>query len=79
METITIDHNPLKIEDVWNIAQKLNKIKLSSDPEFVERVKKGSLLVKRLLKQGEIIYGVNTGVGENCGALVAPRNVQQFG
>ncbi|OXA40891.1 Histidine ammonia-lyase [Folsomia candida] len=73
MENIIIGNKTITVEEIGEIAGKVKTPALSSDPIFVERIKKGPLLVEKLLKERHVIYGVNTGVGENCGAFVTPE------
>lgn len=70
---ISIGLDNLSIEEVCCIANQDAKIKLSVDPIFKERINKGPKLVLKLLEEKHVIYGVNTGVGENCGSFVPPE------
>lgn len=73
---IGLDH--IDLESLSRIANLKCKIALSEDDDFVKKISKGPQLVKKLLEDGHIIYGVNTGLGENCGAMVEPQLIKEY-
>ena len=52
----------LTIEDVVNVARHNEKVELH--PEALERIKKCRDMLEKKIIAGEIMYGVNTGIGE---------------
>lgn len=66
------------LESISQIADLKCKIELSDDDEFVNKISKGPQVVKRLLEEGHVIYGLTTGLGENCGALVEPELIKEY-
>jgi len=61
MEVI-LTGSDLTIDDVWAVAVEGARVKLSEEAE--ERVKKCEEVVVDLVRKGEKIYGVTTGIGE---------------
>lgn len=66
------------LESISRIADLKCKISLSEDEEFKEKIAKGPQVLKRLLAEGHIIYGITTGIGENCGTTVEPELIKEF-
>ena len=60
--TITIDGNGLTIERLVKVARLNEKIKLH--PVSINKIKKCRLMLEEKIKSKEIMYGVNTGIGE---------------
>ena len=66
----------LKLEDVFQVAAKNEKVKLS--PHAKMRIKKAhDYLIKRS-KSGEVIYGVNTGFGILSNVKVEDKDLAQL-
>ena len=59
---IKVDGSSLKIEDVVAVARHGETVKLS--PESVARIKKCRAMLEKKITAHEIMYGVNTGIGE---------------
>lgn len=78
LPTKYIGRNHIDLETITQIADMKCKIELSDDDYFVNKIAKGPQLVKKLLAEGRVIYGVTTGVGENCGAVVQPELIAQY-
>lgn len=73
------------LESLSQIANLKCKIDLSEDEEFVNKIIKGPQVMKKLLEEGQVIYGVTTGVGASGGVPVEeeltkelPNHVIQF-
>jgi histidine ammonia-lyase len=61
MHEVCIDGETLTIEDIIKVARENAKVVI---PEKVkEKVKKSREVLEKLVKEGQIIYGVNTGFG----------------
>ena len=57
-----IDGKNLKIEDVVNVARYGEKVEISQDA--IRDVRDSRKKVERIIKSGETVYGINTGLGE---------------
>ncbi|MFA6092794.1 MAG: aromatic amino acid ammonia-lyase [Elusimicrobiota bacterium] len=73
---IKIDGRSLKIEDVVRVARGGEKIELAA--EAVERIKKCRGMLEKKIAAREIMYGVNTGIGEFSEVVLNDEQVQQF-
>ena len=73
---IVITGKNLKIEDVYNVAVLGEKIELHKDA--VERIKKCRGFVEKRIVAKEIMYGVNTGIGEFSEIVLNDEQVSQF-
>ncbi|MHB1470701.1 MAG: histidine ammonia-lyase [Thermoplasmataceae archaeon] len=70
---IFIDGNNLKIEDVYAVAVKNEKIGISD--EVVKCVVKSQKKLKELVNKGGVIYGVNTGFGSLLNVRISQSDV----
>jgi len=66
----------LTLLEIENVAFKSKSAVLSTDIAFADKIHKGPLTVDKLLKSGQIIYGLNTGYGGNC-VISIPEDLQQ--
>jgi len=73
---ILMDGYSLTIEDVVKIARFGEKVKLAE--VGLERIKKCRGLLERKIEQGEIMYGVNTGIGEFSEVALNEEQVKEF-
>ena len=60
--TLIIKGSGLTIEDVVRVARHGEKVQL--DPKAIERINKCRAMLERKIEAHEIMYGVNTGIGE---------------
>ncbi|HKM51807.1 MAG TPA: histidine ammonia-lyase [Isosphaeraceae bacterium] len=74
--TIRLDGHSLTIEDVVAIAR--NRQKISLHPDAVSRINKCRDLLERKIRNREIMYGVNTGIGELSEVVLTPEQVEQY-
>ena len=74
--TITIDGTGLTTEKLMQIARHGEKVELH--PEALERIKACRAMVEEKIKAHEIMYGVNTGIGEFSERVLNDEQVQQF-
>ena len=63
----------LDLDDIVDIARHGRPVSLSTDPEFLARIRRGRKMLEDKLRAGEVIYGVNTGFGGNV-KFVIPDN-----
>ncbi len=73
---IKIDGSNLTIEKLVDIVRNNEKVKLH--PEALERIKKCRAMLEKKLKAREIMYGVNTGIGEFSEVVLTDDQVKQF-
>jgi len=74
--TLVVTGKNLKIEDVVNVARNGEKVELHSDA--LKRIKKCRAMLEKKLAAHEIMYGVNTGIGEFSEIVLNDEQVQQF-
>lgn len=73
---IEIDGSNLTIEKLVDVARNNEKVKLHL--EALERIKKCRAMLEKKLKAREIMYGVNTGIGEFSEVVLTDDQVKQF-
>jgi histidine ammonia-lyase len=74
--TITLDGSSLSIDKLTQIGRYGEKVQLH--PEAVERIKTCREMVEDKIKAHEIMYGVNTGIGEFSEIVLDDEQVKQF-
>ena len=74
--TVIITGTGLTIEDVVNVARHNEKVQLH--PDSIKRIKSCRALLEKKIKAHEIMYGVNTGIGELSEVELNDRQVQEF-
>jgi histidine ammonia-lyase len=74
--TLIIKGAGLTIEDVVNVARNNQKVELH--PEALGRIKKCRAMLERKIDAGEIMYGVNTGIGEFSEVVLSDDQVKEF-
>ena len=66
----------LTIENVVNVARHNEKVELH--PEALDRIKKCRAMLEDKIEAGEIMYGVNTGIGEFSEVVLNDDQVKEF-
>jgi histidine ammonia-lyase len=66
----------LTIEDVVDVARHHRKVEL--DPLAIERIEKCRAMLEQKIKAKEIMYGVNTGIGEFSEIVLDDDQVKDF-
>lgn len=74
--TISLDGHSLTIEKVVKVARENEKI--SIHPEAMKRIKKCRDLLEEKIKKREIMYGVNTGIGELSEVVLTQEQVEKY-
>ena len=74
--SVVITGKSLKIEDVYNVA--VNKIKIELAPDALERIIKCRAFLEKRIVAKEIMYGVNTGIGELANVVLTDDQVKEF-
>ena len=75
---VIFDGSPLAIEDIVAIALQKKGVQLSQDPQFRQRIAKGSDFLDRLLIEDGAIYGVTTGYGDSCNVAIPPNLISEL-
>ena len=73
---VTLDGQHLTIEDVVKIARHGEKVELA--PAAVERIRTCRAMLEKKIAAHEIMYGVNTGIGEFSEVVLSDEQVKQF-
>lgn len=74
--TIKLNGNNLTIEKVVQIARDNERVELTSDA--LERIKKCRGMLEEKLGKEEVMYGVNTGIGEFSEVVLSEEEIKQF-
>jgi histidine ammonia-lyase len=73
---VTLDGRHLRIEDVVRVARGGERVALA--PEARERIAKCRSVLEKKIVAHEIMYGVNTGIGEFSEVVLNDEQVKQF-
>ncbi len=73
---VKIKGKGLKIEDVERVARGGERVEL--EPEAVEKIKKCREMVERKLAANEVMYGINTGIGEFSEIVLDAEQIKKF-
>jgi histidine ammonia-lyase len=73
---VVLTGSNLTIEQVVAIARHNEKVELH--PDAVERIKKCRAMLEKKMAAGEIMYGINTGIGEFSEVVLNDEQVQDF-
>ena len=74
--TIVIDGSGLTIEKLVSVARHNEKVKLH--PDAIKRIKKCRGMLEKKIEAHEIMYGVNTGIGEFSEVVLTDEQVEEF-
>ena len=74
--TISLDGSNLTIERIVRIARDNEHVQLH--PEALERIKKCRVMLEEKIQAKEIMYGVNTGIGEFSEMVLDDNQIKDF-
>ncbi len=74
--SIVITGNNLTIEEVVRVARNNERVELSADAK--EKIKICRIMLEKKIQAHEIMYGVNTGIGEFSEVVLDDSQVKQF-
>jgi histidine ammonia-lyase len=74
--SVVVTGKNLKIEDVYRVAYGIEKVELH--PEALERIQACRAFIEKRIEAREIMYGVNTGIGEFSEVVLTDEQVGQF-
>ena len=73
---VVLDGHSLSVEDVVAVARHRDKIELH--PEAVQRINRCRELLEHKIQAREIMYGVNTGIGELSEVVLTPEQAEKY-
>ena len=73
---IVLTGKDLSIEHVVRVAREKERVELSKDA--LKRIEHCRALLERKIDEGEVMYGVNTGIGELASVALAPEQIERF-
>lgn len=73
---IVVTGKNLTIEDVYRVAQQQEQVALH--PEALERIRTCRAFIEQKIDENEIMYGVNTGIGELCNVILNEDQIKEF-
>ena len=74
--SIVVKGAGLTIEDVVKVARQGEKISLA--PDSIKRIERCREMLEVKIRAREIMYGVNTGIGEFSEVVLSPEQVEQY-
>ncbi|XP_062928316.1 histidine ammonia-lyase-like isoform X2 [Mobula hypostoma] len=73
---IYVDGNSLSTQQLVQLSKGTYKIKLTTESE--RRVNKSRELVERIITEGQVVYGINTGFGKFARTVIAPDKLVEL-
>ncbi len=74
--TLVLNGSGLNIEDVVDVARHHKKVELH--PDSVEKINRCRALLEKKIEAREIMYGVNTGIGEFSEVVLDDNQIKDF-
>ena len=74
--SVIITGKDLTIEKLYNVAVRNEKVELHSDA--LAKIKKCRAFIEKKIEENEIMYGVNTGIGEFSEIILNDEQIKQF-
>jgi histidine ammonia-lyase len=74
--TVTLNGKGLSVDTLVSVARHGAKVELH--PDALERIKVCRAMVERKVEAREVMYGVNTGIGELCEVILDDDQVKDF-
>lgn len=73
---VTVDGNSLTLQDVVRVSRHREEVELG--PDAVGVISKSREFVKKILREEQVVYGINTGVGELSNFLVSSEDAERL-
>ncbi len=73
---LSLDGDSLDIENVWRVSLGQEKVELAASAR--QKIKASRTYIEGRLKEGEVIYGVNTGFGAFSNVKISPQDIIQL-
>ena len=74
--TVVLDGSHLTTSDVLRVARGREPVEIA--PEALERVRHCRDFLERNMAAGNVMYGVNTGIGELSEVVLSPEETERF-
>ena len=74
--SVEINGNNLSISDLVKVAR--NNVKVALSKTSVDKIRACRALVEEKIKANEIMYGINTGIGEFSETILKPDQIKDF-
>ncbi|GAB4222678.1 MAG: histidine ammonia-lyase [Acidobacteriota bacterium] len=74
--SVILDGESLTLEKVVRVARHGEQVELA--PEALERIRACRAMLERKVAAGEVMYGVNTGIGELASVVLTDEQTRQF-
>lgn len=74
--TVVLDGSGLTLEKLVAVARHGEQVELH--PDALERIKTCRAMVEKKIEAREVMYGVNTGIGELCEVILDDSQVEEF-
>ena len=71
--SVVIGRSPLTLEEVERVARGRERVELAT--EAMDRIRACRLMLEEKIEAGEVVYGVNTGIGELSEVALSERNL----
>lgn len=71
-----IDGKSLDLDGVIRVAKSFESVELS--PETFEKVEQSSKFINEIVKEGKVVYGINTGFGKLCDKVIPSESVSEL-
>ena len=75
IQTIEISGSQLTIAEVAAVARRKRRVQLSDVPEVRKKILASRQILEEKLRRGEILYGVNTGLGGNVRFILPAQDL----
>ncbi len=72
----TVTGSDLIIDDLVQVARHNEKVKLH--PDAIEKINKCRVFLEKKIQANEIVYGVNTGIGEFSEVIISDDQIKDF-
>jgi len=73
---VTIDGSNLTLKELLSVARSNDMVRI--DKKALQKTTRGRAVLEKLLREDEVIYGVNTGFGALSNFKVAPSDLRQL-
>lgn len=76
---VVIGEGDVTLDQVADIARGVSRVVISSQKNFIDKIRLSQKTLQRVLDADEPIYGVTTGYGAACGNRIKKHNTEELG